>query len=131
VVYAFGTTGGLEASEFASDLEGKPKVKASAPLGSARKASSVAVWSWVLYDFANTIFSVSVLSYFFPLWLGDELGLGGASLFNYVTAASMLLVALTSPFFGAAADLRQRRKPHLILLTLLFGEFIATSSYHW
>jgi UMF1 family MFS transporter len=30
----------------------------------------------VLYDFSNTIFSISILSYFFPLWLGDELGAG-------------------------------------------------------
>jgi UMF1 family MFS transporter len=85
-----------------------------------QKASSLAVGSWILYDFANTIFSVSILSYFFPLWLGDELG-AGADLFNYITAASMLLVALTAPVFGAVADLRQRRKPYLILLTLLAG----------
>lgn len=87
---------------------------------SARKASSAAVGAWILYDFANTIFSVSILSYFFPLWLGDELG-AGADLFNYITAASMLLVALTAPFLGAVADLRQRRKPYLILLTTLAG----------
>ena len=76
------------------------------------------MWGWVLYDFANTVFSVSILSYYFPLWLADELG-GGASLFNYVTAASMLLVALTAPFLGAVADLRQRRKPYLIAFTLV------------
>lgn len=42
-----------------------------------------AVVAWTLYDFAGTIFSVSILSYFFLLWLGDELG-GGADLFNYL-----------------------------------------------
>ncbi len=31
----------------------------------------------------------------------------------------MLLVALTAPFFGAVADLRQRRKPYLILFTVI------------
>ena len=82
------------------------------------KASAVAVWSWVLYDFGETIFAVSILSYFFPLWLADELG-AGAGLFNYITAASMVLVALTAPFFGAVADLRQRRKPFLILFTVV------------
>ena len=82
------------------------------------KASAIAVWSWVLYDFGETIFAVSILSYFFPLWLADELG-AGAGLFNYITAASMVLVALTAPFFGAVADLRQRRKPFLILFTVV------------
>ncbi len=84
----------------------------------SKKTSAVAVWSWVLYDFAETIFSVSILSYFFPLWLADELG-AGAGLFNYITAASMVLVAVTAPFFGAVADLRQRRKPFLILFTVV------------
>jgi UMF1 family MFS transporter len=83
-----------------------------------RQVSSIAVWSWILYDFASTIFSVSILSYFFPLWLGDELG-AGASLFNYITAASMVLVALTAPAFGAVADLRQRRRIYLVVFTIL------------
>src|ERR687895_1892280 len=86
--------------------------------GTARKASGLAVWSWVLYDFSNTIFSISILSYFFPLWLGDELG-AGADVFNYAAAGSALLVALTAPFLGAVADLRQRRLPYLVALTVL------------
>lgn len=77
-----------------------------------------AVLSWALYDFASTAFSVSILSYFFPLWLGDELG-AGADLFNYITAASMVLVFLTAPLLGALADLDQRRKPYLAASTLL------------
>jgi MFS transporter, UMF1 family len=88
------------------------------------RASRLAVWSWVLYDFANTIFSVSILSYFFPLWLGDELG-AGADVFNYVTAGSALLVALTAPFLGAVADLKQRRLPFLMALTVLGVLFTA------
>jgi MFS transporter, UMF1 family len=30
-------------------------------------SKKLAVWAWVLYDFANTIFSVSILTVFFPL----------------------------------------------------------------
>ena len=76
------------------------------------------MWSWVLYDFANTIFSVSILSYFFPLWLGDELG-AGAGAVNGATAVSALFVVLTAPVLGALADLRQRRVPYLIVFTLI------------
>ena len=82
------------------------------------KTSRAAVWTWVLYDFANTIFSVSILSFFFPIWLGDELG-AGADTFNYATAAGAFLVILTAPFLGAIADLRQRRKPYLVLFTIV------------
>ena len=93
-------------------------MNSSATPKSPQHAPSIAVWSWILYDFASTIFSVSILSYFFPLWLGDELG-AGANLFNYITAASMVLVALTAPAFGAVADLRQRRRIYLIVFTIL------------
>ena len=82
------------------------------------KAPGLAMWAWVLYDFANTIFSVSILSFFFPIWLGDELG-AGADTFNYATAAGAFLVILTAPFLGAIADLRQRRRPYLIFFTLI------------
>jgi MFS transporter, UMF1 family len=43
-------------------------VRASGAEGSNDRASTLAVWAWVLYDFANTIFSVSILTVFFPLW---------------------------------------------------------------
>src|SRR5918995_359433 len=86
--------------------------------GTAHKASGLAVWSWVLYDFSNTIFSISILSYFFPLWLGDELGAGAAT-FNYLVALSALLVVLTAPVLGSVADLTQRRRPYLVVLTVL------------
>jgi UMF1 family MFS transporter len=88
------------------------------------KASGLAVWSWVLYDFSNTIFSISILTYFFPVWLGSELG-AGADVFNYAAAGSALLVALTAPFLGAVADLRQRRLPYLVALTVLCVLFTA------
>ncbi len=88
------------------------------------KASRLAVWSWVLYDFSNTVFSISILTYFFPVWLGSELG-AGADVFNYAAAGSALLVALTAPFLGAVADLRQRRLPYLVALTVLAVLFTA------
>jgi UMF1 family MFS transporter len=93
-------------------------VRDSRPAGSSERASALAVWSWALYDFSNTIFSVSILSYFFPLWLREELG-AGPGLFNFISAASALLVAFTAPFLGALADQRQRRRPYLVILTLL------------
>ena len=88
------------------------------------RASGLAVWSWALYDFSNTIFSVGILSFFFPLWLGDELG-AGASLVNYLTAASALVVAVVAPFLGSLADLRQRRVPYLVFLTVAAVLFTA------
>src|SRR5215217_95534 len=87
------------------------------------KTSRLAVFSWILYDFSNTIFSVTILSFYFPLWVEEQVGSGGlfsgAGLVNSATAASALLVVLTAPVLGAIADLRQQRVPYLILLTVL------------
>ncbi len=92
--------------------------------GTPGKVSGLAVWSWVLYDFSNTIFSISILSYFFPLWLGDELG-AGADTVNYLVALSALLVVVTAPVLGSIADLRQKRRPYLVVLTVFAVLFTA------
>jgi MFS transporter, UMF1 family len=93
-------------------------VRASGAEGSNDRASTLAVWAWVLYDFANTIFSVSILTVFFPLWVDQQIG-DGAWLANLATAVSALLVLFTAPVLGAMADLRQRRVPYLVVLTVL------------
>ena len=81
-------------------------------------SKKLAVWAWVLYDFANTIFSISILTLFFPAWVEGQVGSASGWLFNSATAASALLVFLTAPILGAMADLRQRRVPYLVVLTL-------------
>ena len=90
---------------------------------SGGKASGLAAFSWILYDFSNTIFSVTILSFFFPLWVEERVAgggfLSGPGLVNSATAVSALFVVLTAPVLGAVADLRQRRVPYLIVLTVL------------
>src|SRR5919112_3853506 len=96
---------------------------------SVGRASRLAAFSWILYDFSNTIFSVTILSFYFPLWVEEQVGSGGflsgAGIVNSATAVSALLVVLTAPVLGAVADLRQRRVPSLILLSLLAGALAA------
>jgi MFS transporter, UMF1 family len=93
-------------------------VRASWAEGSKDRASALAVSAWVLYDFANTIFSISILTVFFPLWVDQQIG-DGAWLVNLATAVSALLVFFTAPLLGAMADLRQRRVPYLLVVTVI------------
>ena len=81
-------------------------------------SKKLAVWAWVLYDFANTIFSVSILTVFFPLWVDQQIG-DGAWLVNLAAAVSALLIFFTAPALGAMADLRQRRVPYLVVFTVI------------
>jgi UMF1 family MFS transporter len=77
----------------------------------------------VLYDFANTMFAVTVLTLFFPLWVEERVGGGGAfvsapGLVNAATAVAALLVVFSAPVLGGVADFQQRRVPYPAAMTL-------------
>lgn len=74
-------------------------------------------WSWILYDFANTIFSMNVVSLFFVVWLVKDLGASNTVAMIGSVIASVL-VAVSIPVFGAISDARQRRKPWVVWFTL-------------
>jgi len=82
------------------------------------------VFSWALYDFANTIFSMNILSMYFPLWVTQDLG-GRDIDYSMALSASVLAAGLTMPVIGAISDQRKRRMPFLIGLTLLCVSFTA------
>ena len=71
-------------------------MRASRSAGSSGRASTLAVWSWVLYDFSNTIFSVSILTVFFPLWVEGEIGEDGTAAGYVGRFAAVLGPALTA-----------------------------------
>lgn len=79
-----------------------------------------AVASWVLYDLANTIFSMGVVSLYFPTWVRATVGEGRAdSVLSLTTAVSMGLIFIASPLLGAMTDRARRRMPFLIVSTVL------------
>jgi MFS transporter, UMF1 family len=49
--------------------------------------------------------------------------------FNYLVALSALLVVLTAPVLGSIADLRQKRRPYLVILTVLAVIFTASLDF--
>jgi UMF1 family MFS transporter len=80
------------------------------------------VFSWLLFDFANTSFSVIMVTFVFPLYFKNVICNGEASgdaLWGFSISLSMLLVALISPVLGAAADYSGKRKRFLFVFTLI------------
>ena len=75
-------------------------------------------WSWALYDFANTIWSMNVVSLYFVPWLVVDLG-ASSSATMWATAASSVLMALAIPLLGALSDARRKRKVWVVGFTLL------------
>ena len=74
-------------------------------------------WSWAIYDFANTIFSMNVATLYFAVWLVSDLGASNTSvaLGNGIASA---LVMLSIPVLGAVSDVTRRRKPWVVGFTI-------------
>ena len=76
--------------------------------------------AWSLYDFSDTIFSASILTFFFPLWVAEDMkDAGGSSaVFAIALSLSALTVALTAPAMGTISDRLNRRIPLLAVCLL-------------
>ena len=83
------------------------------------KPNVLAIVSWSLYDFANTIFSMNVISLYFALWVTVDKG-SPDIFYSAVLSGSMFAVALSVPVFGAISDQTGRRQGPLAILTLIF-----------
>lgn len=86
-----------------------------------RERQKYKVFSWLLFDFANTSFSVMMVTFVFPLYFKNVICKGepsGDALWGFSVSLSMLLVALISPVLGAAADYSGKRKRFLLFFTL-------------
>lgn len=95
-----------------------PHVSADGEIRPVASAPARERWSWALYDFANTIFSMNVATLFFIVWMGDDLRVPNTPL-AIASSISSLLVALSIPIFGAISDAHQRRKAWVVGFTLI------------
>jgi len=75
------------------------------------------IWSWILYDFANTIFSMNMLTMYFAQWVVVDLGRGDLW-YAVPYSISMILTACSMPVLGAVSDLLGNQKRFLVTLTL-------------
>ena len=76
------------------------------------------IFGWSLYDLANTAFSALFITFFFPLFIKDYLG-GNEFHIGLVFGIAFILSGIFVPFIGALADAWGRKKPTLLLFTLL------------
>jgi MFS transporter, UMF1 family len=91
-----------------------------------RHVPAISVASWVLYDLANTIFSMGVVSVYFSLWVRDQVGPQRADfVYGTITAISMAIIFVSSPLLGSMTDRARRRMPFLVVSTLVCVGFTA------
>jgi UMF1 family MFS transporter len=92
-----------------------------------------AVWSWSLYDWANSAFATTVMAGFFPVFFKEYWSVGvdtAVSTARLGLANSMggVLVALCAPVLGAMADRATARKRFLFFFAYLGAVMTAALS---
>jgi MFS transporter, UMF1 family len=80
--------------------------------------------AWSLYDLANTVFSMNIVSFFLSLWVVNVAG-GTDGQWSLALAISYAIIFVASPFLGALTDQAPRRMPFLVGSTLLCVVFTA------
>jgi UMF1 family MFS transporter len=92
-----------------------------------KKRESRSLWgralSWSIYDFANTIFSMNIITMYFAQWIVEDLGFEDI-FYSVAFAASQVMIALTMPALGALADARRTRLRALLVYTVLTCAFL-------
>ena len=85
--------------------------------GDAVATGRRSVWSWVVYDLANTIFTLGVIGRYFPEWLTSVDRPDSA--LAVVEAVAGVVVIFLAPWAGARSDVRGTRVPTLVATTLV------------
>lgn len=81
-----------------------------------------AVFSWVLYDFANSPFTTLVVTFVYATYFSEAIAASsveGQTLWGYAIATTAIIVAFCSPVLGAVADQGGYRKRFLVIATLV------------
>ncbi len=92
------------------------------PHTATAKTSRLGLASWCLYDWANSAFPTIVTTFVFAVYFTQAVAenpVDGAVQWSHSIAAAALIVALGGPALGAIADCLGRRKPWLLIFTLL------------
>lgn len=64
-------------------------------------------FSWIMYDWANSVYATNMLAVLFPIYFGMVCKANGADnlvLWSYGTSAATFIVAILAPILGSLAD---------------------------
>jgi MFS transporter, UMF1 family len=87
------------------------------------------IFIWTLFDFANTSFSIVVVTFLYAVYFKKVIAQGqpiGDLYWSIGTSLAMIITAIISPILGAIADYSAGKKRFLLFFTLLC--IVATAS---
>lgn len=89
---------------------------------SEESASTAGLFSWALYDWANSSFFAVIQTFVFATFFIQSVAENdviGSNQWGNVISAAGLLIALVGPFLGAIADQMGRRKPWIFFFSMI------------
>lgn len=93
--------------------------------------SLTGLWSWAMYDWANSAYWTVIQTFIFPPYFTQEVAVdeeSGSRLWGTTLGIAGLIIAIGAPFLGAVADQTGRRKTWIGLFTALT---ILTIGFLW
>lgn len=69
--------------------------------------------SWILYDWANSVFATNMMAAIFPIYFGsvcEAAGVDNVVPWSYGTSAATFTIAILAPFLGALGDYKGLKK---------------------
>ena len=90
--------------------------------GNESHASLTGLWSWAMYDWANSAYWTVIQTFIFPPYFTQEIAAdeeSGSRLWGTTLGVAGLIIAIGAPFLGAVADQTGRRKPWIGVFTVL------------
>jgi MFS transporter, UMF1 family len=76
------------------------------------------IFAWTLFDFANTAYSVIIVTVIYSTYFTSQVAGGNELLWGLTVSLSMILAAAIAPPLGVAADHLRNKKQFLLLFTL-------------
>ncbi len=99
--------------------------------GNEPKTSLTGLWSWALYDWANSAYWTVIQTFIFPPYFAQQIAAdeeSGSRLWGMTLGIAGLVIAIGAPLLGAVADQTGRRKPWIGLFT---GLTILSIAFLW
>jgi UMF1 family MFS transporter len=94
--------------------------------------SKTQIFIWTLFDFANTSFSIIVVTFLYAVYFKETVAENqsiGDLYWSFGTSAAMIATAIISPVLGAIADYSAGKKRFLLFFTLIC--IVATASLYF
>ena len=99
-----------------------------------QKRFTVKEWSWIMYDWANSIYATNIMAAIFPTIFVSIAGDAGDIWWGYGTSIATFIVAILAPLLGAVADYKGMKKKLFtasMLVGVVFTFMIALVMNNW